>query len=313
MAHNSTENLIRSDSSTSTDELNNDTHSRSVGKVSKKMFHKRKTAFGGANSVTSPSSSVTSSPQQHTIIVVGTADVHHQAGLSPPKPFPRKQMITTPSVDSMASNRKHFTKVDDAVEMVSVSGDSEWNNYSEKKTNVTNREEMELVEIKSQSESSGAHSDRMEEPKMFFARSRKNTIVTNIDEVSTKSSGRTNSSLRSESKSEKGVKPLPKPRRSIQQQYEIVHEKSLKKRVDTPSVKKHSISELTHSQRSQSVNSDTETLTESEFSDSKKLKTHRSERQTDPGTTRQDDVIDRFVGKFLVNFLINRNLVKHQF
>src|ERR1700744_3436333 len=107
MAHNSTENLIQSDSSTSTDELNNGSHSRSVEKVSKKMFHKKKTAFVGANSVTSPSSSVTSSPQQHPIIVVGTADVHQQR-LSPPKPFPRKHLMTP--AEPMVTKRKLFLK-----------------------------------------------------------------------------------------------------------------------------------------------------------------------------------------------------------
>lgn len=289
MAHNSTENLIQSDSSTSTDELNNGSHSRSVEKVSKKMFHKKKTAFVGANSATSPSSSVTSSPQQHPIIVVGTADVH-QPRLSPPKPFPRKQLMT--SVDSMASNRKHFTQVDDVLAISVVSGESELN-HSEGKANVTNRENIELTELKSQSESSGAHSDRAEEPKMFFARSRKNTIVTNIDEVSTKSSGK---SSQNESKSLKEIKPLPKPRQHIQPQYEIVHEKASKKQLKTS--ENHSNSELSQSGQSKSSNSGSETFTESDVSIGEKYKAAKeeSEGKIDLGATRKDILIDRFIG-----------------
>lgn len=222
MAHNSTENLIQSDSSTSTDELNNGSHSQSVEKVSKKMFHhKKKTAFVVANSTTSPSSSVPSSPQQHPIIVVGTADVHQR--LSPPKPIPRKRLMT-PSVDSLTANRKHFTTMDDVVE-VSVSDESESNSSDRKENVIDAGRDIELTELKSLSESSGGRSDRTEEPKMFFARSRKNTIVTNIDEVSAKSSARTTKSSPNDSKSQQEVKPLPKPRQHIEPQYEIVHEK----------------------------------------------------------------------------------------
>lgn len=279
MAHNSSENLIQSDSSTSTDELNNG--SRLVEKVSKKMFHKKKTAFVGANSVTS--SSVTSSPQQqYPIIVVGTADVHR--ALSPPKPLPRKQL----SIDPVATNRKHFAKVDDIVEM-SVSGDSESNNSEQGKNNVSRREEIELLELKSPSGSSGAHSDRTEEPKMFFARSRKNTIVTNIDEISTKSSGRT------DSRSQNELKPLPKPRQHIQPQYDIVHEKSSKNRDGTP--EHYSKGDLS---QSNSIDSGSETYTDSEISDSGKGKSTHGEVSIDPsGIIQKEDVIERLVGKYI--------------
>lgn len=289
MAHNSTENLIQSDSSTSTDEINNGSHSRSVEKVSKKMFYKKKTAFVGANSVTSPSSSVTSSPQQHPIIVVGTADVH-QPRLSPPQPLPRKKFMTP--ADSMESNRKYVAKVDDVLD-ISLSE----SNNSEGMANVTNREDIELTEIKSQSESSGPHTDRTEEPKMFFARSRKNTIVTNIDEVSIKSSGRTQKSSQNESKSQMELKPLPKPRQYIQPQYEIVQEKPLKKK---RTFRIHSSSE---SEQSKSFNSGSETFTKSEFSDFKENKPTKEERkpQIDEGITRKDNMADRLIGKIDTN------------
>lgn len=283
-AHNSSENLIQSDSSTSTDELN----SRSMGKVSKKMFHKKKAAFVGANSVTS--SSVTSSPQQHPIIVVGTADVH-RALSSPPKPLPRKQL----PIHSVGTSRKQFAKVEDIIEM-SVSGDSEPSNSSEKgKVNVPKREEIELVDLKSPSGS--VHSDAAEEPKMFFARSRKNTIVTNIDEVSPKSSGRTDTSLRSESVSQKESKPLPKPRQHIiQPQYEIVHEKSAKKQIATPP-EQDAISELS---QSNSIDTGSEIYTESGSAHDKKDKSRnhgKTEDKIDPGTTQKADIIERLIGK----------------
>lgn len=288
MAHNSTENLIQSDSSASTDELNNASRSRSVEKVSKKMFRKKKTAFVGANSVTTPSSSVTSSPQ-HPIIVVGTADVHQ-----PPKPFPRKQLMM--SVESTASNGNHFTRADDSLD-ISVSDKTELNNTAGKIV-VVNREDIELTEIKS--ESSGAQSDRTVEPKMFFARSRKNTIVTNIDEVSIKSSSRTNKS------SEKEVKPLPKPRRNIQPQYEIVHEKSSKKHPSQTSEQHSNSDDLSHSKQSKSSFSGSETFTDSELSDSEKHKATKvdSKERIDLGTaTQQDNLINKLIGKFAVCFL----------
>lgn len=296
MAHNSTENLI--DSDTSTDELNKGSHSRSVEKVSKKMFHKTRTAFVEAtNSVASTSSSVPSSPQQHPIIVVGTADVHRQP---PPKPFPRKHLMTTSSVDLLTTNRNEFTKVDDIVEE-SVSGESESNNSDAGEAYVAHKEEdIEMTELKSKSESSGPHSDRTEEPKMFFARSRKNTIVTNIDEVSTKSSSRTSKSSQNGSKSQQEKKPLPKPRQHIQSQYEIVDEKLLPKKRETIS-DRHSVTEFSHNQQSKSTSSESETLAESEISNDKKSKTTEEEhkRPIIRGTLKtKSDVIDKSIGGF---------------
>lgn len=291
MAHNSTENLIQSDSSTSTDELNNGSHSQSKEKVSKKVFQKKKTAFVGVNSsVTSPSSSITSSPKQHPIIVVGTVADVHQAVLTPPKPFPRKQMVTP--VDS---NRKHFPKLDHVVEM-SVSGDSESNNSEGKTNTTTNREEIELVEMKTQSESSGDHSDRTEEPKMFFARSRKNTVVTNIDELSTKSSGRTDKSVRSDSRLHEEVKPMPKPRQHIQPQYEIVHEKTPKKQHADIPIKRSISEEFSQSQQSQSIHSISET--DSEIDDNEKIESVNDEtkRKLESRTNRKDGEKERCLG-----------------
>lgn len=292
MAHNSTENLIQSDSSTSTDELNNGSGSHSAEKVSKKMFHKKKTAFVGANSVTSPSSSITSSPQQHPIIVVGTADVHQpQQRLSPPKPFPRKHLMTP--VEPTVTKRKQFFNVDDITD---VSGESESNNSLGKKNIVNSREVIELSEIKSVSESSGGQSDKTEEPKMFFARSRKNTIVTNIDEVSVKSSSTTNKSSRHVTIPIEVSKPLPKPIQQIQSEYEIVDEKPFNKRIETL----QRDSKDSYSEQSKSFNSDSESFSDTEISKTDKQRTIAeqmvSDGQVDQDTIPKDYQHDKIIG-----------------
>ncbi|KAJ6645719.1 hypothetical protein Bhyg_00928, partial [Pseudolycoriella hygida] len=280
MAHNSTENLIQSDSSTSTDELNNGSHSRSLEKVSKKMFHKKKTAFVGSNSVASPSSSVQSSPQQHQVIVVGTADVHE-----PPKPLPRKNLMTT-RIDSMGTKRKPSVNVDDVLEL-SVSGESESNN-GDGKVRDQNREDIELYEIKSRSESSGARSDKMEESKMFFARSRKNTIVTNLDEVSVKSSEDANESFGDDRK------PLPKPRQFVQTQFEIVHERQ-------PKIIKETPEKARQDKKTSNSESEASTETESHTINVKKAKqvSEEMEEVVQGENTLAGNLIERLIGIYI--------------
>lgn len=60
---------------------------------------------------------------------------------------------------------------------------------------------------------------------------------------------------------------------------------------------RHSNSALSHSQQSESSNSDSETFTESEISKKHEASEEESEKQIDRGSTKQKvDQIDRFIG-----------------
>lgn len=128
---------------------------------------------------TEPSSSADSTPQQHrqrpvrpkkTVVIDTAADIHHYSvpSQTPPVPMPRKN-LTKPS--PVVAGR--FNEADDILELSSDSSVESTGNQPVRK--LSNQNMMPTI-----SDSSGERSG-VENQQMFFARSRKNTIVETDD------------------------------------------------------------------------------------------------------------------------------------